>query len=343
VQKTEKTLTHLSEVLDVLRSTNQHEQVLHLLVDRLVRIYGCQVCAVVLIDKDTEYLSIENSSGLSWTFCKEFRRKLATGLIGELLWTGKPILLNGTASPYGEDVRLEHPFGSCLIVQIAVDQRTLGYLYADAKTEGTFHEEDIPILQGFANIAGIALHKTGLHEEILRLDTIDHETGLEKYEAFLEKVRAHMDRAEKFQEGFALILLDVDNFKSLTKTYGYHTSRAFLKELGDLTKRRLRSIDAAGRYGPDEIIVALARASLRDATTFAHGLSRAVEVCAFTLREISSTVSMGVAAFPDNGMSFETLLTTAKKALFEAQRSGRNKVFHFVSAWDAENSVLDHS
>ena len=77
----EKCLAALAEVLNVLRSTNQYEKILHVLVDRVVRVYRCQSCAVVLIDPNTEYLNIENSHGLSWTFCKDFRRRLATGPI----------------------------------------------------------------------------------------------------------------------------------------------------------------------------------------------------------------------------------------------------------------------
>lgn len=335
----DKSLSYLSEILGVLRSTNQHEQVLHLVVDRLVRIYKCQVCAVLLIDRKTEYLNIENSYGLSWTFCKEFRRKLTTDPIGELLWTGKPILIDGPTQQLAEEVRLEHPFGSCIAVQIAVDQRTLGYLYADSKDSAVFTEDDIPIIQAFANAAGIALHKSHLHYENMHLDKIDHETGLEKYEAFIEKMRTSLDRAEKFEENFAVVMLDVDNFKAMTKTYGFETSRDFLKELGDLVTRQLRSIDAAGRYGFDELIITLAKSSLEQAVSLAHKLARAVEEHPFTPQKINSTISIGVAAYPDNGKSIDKLLTAAKNALFEAQRSGRNNVFHYVSEWGAEKAV----
>jgi diguanylate cyclase (GGDEF)-like protein len=336
----DKTLSSLSEILDALRSTNQYEQVLHLIVDRLVRIYKCQVCAVVLIDRKTEYLNIENSHGLSWTFCKEFRRKLTTGPIGELLWTGKPILIREPTSPCADEVRLEHPFGSCVVVQIAVDQRTLGYLYADAKETEAFEEVDLPIFQAFANAAAIALKKSHLHYENMHLDKIDRETGLEKYESFIEKMRTSLDRAEKFDENFAVILLDVDNFKALTKTYGYETSREFLKELGEVVGGHLRSIDAAGRYGFDEFIVTLAKSTLEHAVSFARALGRAVEEHPFTHQKFNSTISIGVAVYPDNGKSIDKLLTAAKNALFEAQRSGRNKVFHYVSEWNAQKATL---
>jgi diguanylate cyclase (GGDEF)-like protein len=335
-----KALTSLAEVLDVLRSTNQHEQVLHLIVDRLVRTYKCKVCAVVLIDRRTEYLSIENSYGLSWTFCKEFRRRLTTGPIGELLWTGKPIVISEPISPLADEVRLEHPFGSCIIVQVTVDHRALGYLYADAEDTGVFQEEDIPIVQAFANTAAIAINKSHLHYENMHLDKIDHETGLEKYGAFMEKMRASVDRAEKFEENFAVVILDVDNFKVLAKTYGYETSKHFLKELAGLVRCELRSIDPAGRYGFDEFIIILAKSGIEQALTFAHRLARIVEEHQFTDHKFNSTISIGISTYPKNGRSIDKLLTAAKNALFEAQRAGRNKVFHYNLEWDAVEATL---
>lgn len=339
-QSTDKTLTYLSEILDVLRSTNQHEQVLHLIVDRLVRIYHCQVCAIVLIDKNTEYLRIENSHGLSWTFCKEFKRKFATGCIGKLLWTGKPVFMAEPTAPFAEEMRLEHTFGSCVAVQIAVDQRTLGYLYADSQQLNAFLYDDVNVFQAFANAAAIALRKAQLHDENLHLDKIDHETGIEKYEAFIERMRECVNRADKFGEYFSVVLLDVDNFKTLIKTYGYDTSRLFLRELGELVRQEVRTIDATGRYGFDELIILLAKSNLDQALAFSRRLARVVEEHQFTHHRFSSTISIGVASYPENGRTLEALITTAKNALFEAQRSGRNNVFHYNTEWDAADGML---
>src|SRR5512140_1766798 len=90
--------TYVAEILGLLRTTNQYERVLHLIVDRISRLIHCQTCAVVLIDETTEYLRIDNFVGLSHTFCNDFRRHIATASIGRLLWTGTPITLNGDES-----------------------------------------------------------------------------------------------------------------------------------------------------------------------------------------------------------------------------------------------------
>ncbi len=328
-------LRFVGEVLKILKTTNQYERVLHLIVDKLARIYKCQTCAVVLINRKTEYLNIENSIGLSYTFSKSFKRQFATGAVGQLLWTGKPIVIpDGAAQPeLAAEMELEHPFASCIAVQITADHRTLGYLYVDSTEREKFTEEDIPLVETFAGFAGVAIHKANLYEENLRLDRIDHETGLEKYGPFLERLRTAMERGEGFHEGFALLLLDVDNFKTVGQTYGYDSSKLFLKELADLVKSQLRRVDAVGRYGFDEFIILLPNSGIDEAIESAKKLARAAEDTTFTSHCFRSTVSMGVAAYPQNGKTLEELMLTAKNALFEAQRSGRNKIFHYLTEW----------
>lgn len=329
--KHEDCLNFFSEILKVLSSTNQYEEVFHLVVDKIVRIFKCRTCAVIIVDPATEYLHIENGYGLSHTFTKEFRRKLATGSVGKLLWTGSPIVIKDSdADPaLTHEVQLENEFGSCLCVPITVDHRTLGYLYADHAQKNGLDENDLRIFDCFGALAALALNKSRLFEENLRLDTIDHETEVEKYGPFLQRVNANIERAQKFGERFALMLLDVDNYKQLALTYGYDTSRALLKELAGVLKSQLRAIDGAGRYGFDEIILLRANSSLHEAVKRADSLRALVENSVFTGKRIKTTVSIGVCAFPENAETLEELLMTVKNALFEAQRSGRNRVFCF--------------
>lgn len=341
----DKCMIALSDVIHELSSSNQHEHVLHHIVDRIVRLYKCRTCAVVLIDPGTEYLSIENSFGLSWTFCKAFRRTLATGVVGELLWTAKPLLVtDSTDDPQlSSELQLEFPFASCIAVQIAIDHRTCGYLFADSEERGMFTPDDLVVFRGFADVAGLAMDKARLHEQNIRMDRIDHETGIEKYIAFLERLETGLARARHTGSPLAAMILDVDNFKQMTGTYGSSTTSVFLKELAELLRTHLRPIDACGRYGADEFIVMLENMTLDDAVTMAKSLARAVQEAEFTPSRIRSSISVGVAAFPQNGHTSKDVILTAKNAVFEAQRAGRNNVYHYITDWQAAHPVLVHN
>jgi diguanylate cyclase (GGDEF)-like protein len=335
---------YFAEIIRTCKSTNNAERVLSLIVDRIVRSYHCTTCAVVLIDPKTEYLRIDNCHNLSLTFCNAFRRRITTTAVGKLLWTGKPILIRDSAADQAlaGEVQLENPFASCLLVQISVDQRTLGYLYCDSAETEAFDAADIEMVQLFADIAGLALVKAQLFEENMRLDRIDHETGLEKYVSFLERLKAGVERAEEFSEQFTVLILDIDNFKSTVNTYGYETSRHLLKEMGNIVQGHLRTVDAAGRYGFDEFVMMIANTGLEGGLEFANTLRESIAAKHYTDRSLRSSVSIGVAAFPRNGTTVETVMLTAKQALFEAQRSGRNTVFCFKNDWFTRDQSPAH-
>ncbi len=341
-ERAAKALDFLQDIGGVCASNPRYERTFHYVVDRLVRLFNCQTCAIVLIDPVTEYLSVENCHGLSWTFCKDFRRRVATGNVGRLIWTGTPILLEDSSADaaLAAELELEHPFRSCACVHIGLHHRSLGYLHLDSREPGTFRAADLPLLRLFADIAALALHKTRLGEENLRLDRVDHETGLEKYGPFMETLQKTRERAHDLNETFALLLLDVDNFKAIVNTFGDEASRAFLAELGSLVASQLRPVDVAARYGRDEIIILLSTCTLEDAVAAARRVREAVEGHRFTARNIDSTVSIGVAAYPLNGRTTDDVMQTARSAVFEAQRAGRNKVFFYHTEWYSPDAVL---
>jgi diguanylate cyclase (GGDEF)-like protein len=333
----EKCLGSMIDILAVLKSIKRHEEVFSRIIDAITRLYRCQSCAFVMIEQKTEYLKIRTNHGISHTFQKTFHRQISTGAIGALLWKGKPIVITDRDRQLelSEEVQLEHQFGSCVCLQVSADHRTLGYLYVDSKTPQSFSEEDVRVLQAFADLAGTACYKCWLAEENMLLDKTDHETGLESYVAFQEKLHTAMDRAEQFQEPYSLMICDVDNFKKVGRTYGYDATRELLKEMGNLVKCSLRTIDAAGRYGLDEFILLRSKTDVEEAEQFAGRLCKEVEGTSFTSRGISSTISIGVAGYPGNGTTIDDILLTAKKALFEAQRIGRNTIIRLPGVWHA--------
>jgi len=327
---TEQCIRYLGEILHEAASSPHAERVFHLIVDRLTRTYHAQACAIILLDPQTEYLTIKNSTGISLTFSKQFRRHISTGPIGKLLWTGKPILVQHAEKEkeLAEAVKLEHDFASCALVLLTAHHRSLGYLHIESAAPGSFSERDIPILTIHANIAALALERALLQEENLRLERFDRETALEKYSFFMERLREAIEHARHFQEMLALGVIDVDNFKDIVQIHGYETSRRFLRELAQHLRSHLRPFDAISRFGVDEFLVFFPRTSLSDARQITEQLRASVETSEFTEARIRSTISVGFSLFPISAASADDLLVKAKSALVEAQRGGRNRVLY---------------
>jgi diguanylate cyclase (GGDEF)-like protein len=247
-----------------------------------------------------------------------------------MLSTGHPILIvDGEQEPQlASEIKLEHSFRSAVCLQIVAEHRTLGYLHADARDLNVFTVHDLRILQSFADLTSIALNKSYLYEKNLRLDPIDPETDLEKYAPFLERLSTSISRAEANHENLSLFILDIDNYKQIGGTYGYEASKRLLKEIAGVIKTRLRQVDAASRYGFDELIILRENSPLDNGVAFAEELRKMIEETEFTQEKIQTTVSIGVASFPGNAGSERDLLLASKEALYHAQHSGRNRVSH---------------
>ena len=328
--KPEDCLSFFSEVLGILKATHEPEHIVSLIVDRVVRIYGCQTCAVIIIDPATEYLRVFADHNLSHLYVKEFRRSLGTGAIARMLSTGQPILITDgeKEASIAKEVQLEHPFRSAVCLQIVAEHRTLGYLHADARDSNVFSTTDLRVLQSFADLTSITLNKSYLYEKNLRLDPVDPDTNLEKYAPFLERLGTSISRAEANKENLSLFIMDIDNYKQIGGTYGYEASKLLLKEIAGIIKSRLRPMDAASRYGFDELIVLRENSALDNGITFAEELRKIIERTEFTQKKIRTTVSIGLAEYPRNAGSEENLVLAAKESLYNAQHSGKNTVAH---------------
>ncbi len=340
-----KSLSDLTDIINELQNSQQYEPVFHLIIEKIKRLYDAQTCAIILIDPKTEYLRVENSSGLSLTFCKGFRKRVTTGEVGKLLWTGVPVLIsdNRNDEKRAQELKLQRPFGSCVALQISVNRREKGYLYVDSVHTNHFTEYDIPVLQMFADIAGLTLHKYTLQEKVKRLERVDSLTGLATYASFTEKLNECYNRAKTFNENFALIIFDIDNFKYIVNTFGNEIADELLKEMSDVIRARIRAVDNACRYGVDEFVLLLSKTNLDEAVLFAEKLRKYIDDNVFTRQEIDSSLSVGLSVYPVNGITIEELMLTGKHALFEAQRAGRNVVMYYQTAWYAGEPIQMHS
>ncbi len=126
-QEKERCLHLMIDILRILKSTTQHEEIFYRTIDLITRVLPCQAVAIILIDPASEYLKIDCTYGISHTFQKQFKRKISTGAIGELIWNSVPIIVrNSQAEPaLAREVQLEQPFGSCVCVPMGADHRSL--------------------------------------------------------------------------------------------------------------------------------------------------------------------------------------------------------------------------
>jgi diguanylate cyclase (GGDEF)-like protein len=123
-------------------------------------------------------------------------------------------------------------------------------------------------------------------------------------------------------------MADIDHFKEYNDKHGHLVGDVVLKDIAHLLKEGVREIDLVGRYGGEEFSLLLAETSKESALQVAERLRLSIEKHQFkAYDEIGKvTISLGLAAFPEDGRETESLIDKSDRALYKAKQSGRNKV-----------------
>ncbi|MEK6570011.1 MAG: sensor domain-containing diguanylate cyclase [Bacteroidota bacterium] len=319
----------LERVGKALRTFQEAETPLQLIVEEIAHGLGCQTCAIILRDEKSGQYRIRHHYGLSHTFAKSFAQPFEVGAFKEVMWTGEPLIVEDAdlAPELEADTRLEKPYKSGFLVRIHANHSRFGYLHVDFQKSARFSPEDVEIVQLLADLGGVAILKTRLLEENLKLNPLDPHTGLLRYSHFVAKLESYLAHAKAVNENFAVIIFDVDHYGDLVNMYGGQRASAAFQKICAEVSRAISPFDAASRYGLDEVIVFLSSATPEQASALAERICRETAEHRFPEVGMEVTMSGGIATFPHHGGDLSTLIASASRALFETQRVRRNAVF----------------
>jgi two-component system, cell cycle response regulator len=146
---------------------------------------------------------------------------------------------------------------------------------------------------------------------------------------FQERLETELAYATRHTSALSLVMFDVDHFKNVNDTYGHLAGDAVLVHLARITQSMVRAEDVLARFGGEEFAIICRGTPLLNAGIVGERLRSAVEQATFEVqgRRLPITVSVGVAALPETpAKTPQELVAAADGALYEAKRSGRNRV-----------------
>ena len=215
--------------------------------------------------------------------------------------------------------------------------QVLGSITVEGRAlEAPGFEDEVGTLRIFADTAALAVENARLYQTMKELSVRDELTGLYNRRHLLRQLEAEWNHANRHEMPLALLMLDLDHFKRVNDEYDHFTGDAALKKVAAALVRNTRGIDTAARYGGEEFVVVLPRADRKSAQIVGEKLRRVVEKIGIegetALPPGALTVSVGVAAYPEDAPGPKELLERADWALYRAKSEGRNR----VCAWEGE-------
>jgi diguanylate cyclase (GGDEF)-like protein len=263
----------------------------------------------------------------------------------QVLESGRPLVVHAddpTADP-AERARLQQQgYASVLMLPLGIGGRVSALIEVLRRTEDPpFDEDAVNLALSLAGPAGVALENARLHAQVQALAVTDPLTGLANRRAFDRGLAREMARAQRYNTPLALIIADIDAFKEYNDAFGHPAGDERLKAIAQLLKNNVRDLDMVARYGGEEFAILLPHTDKAGAIALAERLRALAEHAAYDewqrqgIRRLFDprlgyipgyTLSLGVAAYPEDAYNASGLVLAADNAELLAKQSGKNQV-----------------
>jgi len=258
-------------------------------------------------------------------------REKQGGLLALSVLDGMPLhLTKETVQNYISDPILQLLKSEELaVVPLKAKDKVNGIILADNFiTKKPITKDDLRMLIMLANQAGLAIENSQLYEKTVMRAHSDSLTELWNHGYFQFLLQEELEKAKIGKTSLSLIALDLDDFKVYNDTLGHQAGDKILKDLSFFLKSHSRKMDFVCRYGGEEFMIILPQTDKQETVFIAERLRQDIEKHPFTREEIlpqkKMTVSIGIAAYPQDGSIPPDLITYSDKMLYQAKHKGKN-------------------
>jgi len=340
-------LKQSSNIVDILHEVTDSlkpDEIYHILSRRVARALGISKCSIILANPGDTHGTVVAA------FENPMLRNLRVELnrypeIVKALETGRTVTAEDVATdPLFEGVRqawlrdgVQVPTRSIVALPFRMREEQTGVLYLRSLVgERALRREDAEFADSVIRAAVAALEKAhdfatvvSDRERLEQLASTDALTGCLNRRSLNDAVERELDRARRYSLVLTILMVDLDHFKWINDNLGHLVGDTVLRQLGDLLKREVRSVDAVARYGGEEFVIVLPETGTHGALVFAERMRARIQAFTFGDPEapVRVTVSIGVASYPDPKITTpDTFMAVADLALYRAKADGRNLV-----------------
>ncbi|MGQ9464159.1 MAG: diguanylate cyclase [bacterium] len=312
----------LYEVGRTFISTLDFDALLKNILERLIQTFGYLNLAIFLVDEEKQELKIHSFINYPESV-KEIKIKIgATGITGHVAATREMYYAPDVSKdPYYIPGVKEAKSEVCFPLMIG--EKLIGVIDIESPEIDGFTSDDIRILSTLSAQIAIALDNARLYEEAKKLSLTDPLTGLSNRRSLEMMLDNEIKRAERYRRPFAILMMDLDNFKSYNDKFGHSAGDYILQKFSTLMKETIRDVDFICRYGGDEFIAVLPETDANFALVVAERIRKKIES---ENLEPPITLSIGIAIFPTDSRDKQQLINLADRACYESKEMGGNRV-----------------
>jgi diguanylate cyclase (GGDEF)-like protein/PAS domain S-box-containing protein len=219
-----------------------------------------------------------------------------------------------------------HGIQSGIDVPIYGTECPYGVLGAHSREKRHFGSEELNFVSSIANILGAAVERKNSEEKLAYMAQFDSLTGLPNRNLLRDRLAQTLNLAQRKSWSAGVVFVDLDGFKNVNDTLGHDIGDKLLVQVAQRLRECVRSADTVARLGGDEFALVLSNLARQDdcrlvAQKVVDSLSRHFELEG---HDICLSASLGIALYPDDGVTFDALLKNADTAMYRVKQLGRN-------------------
>ncbi len=328
----------MNKITEALRSTMKLDQLLDMILKSLTMELRYERAFIFLLVQkgEKEYLKGETGVGIFNEILRsqEFEMDESAGLIPKTAMEKKPFIVKDARNDYRCEQKLVEllNLNEFATIPLIARDSVLGVLVvvADGYSKASISDEDISLLDLFANQSAIAIQNARFYETIEKFSVTDGLTGLFNHRYFQDSLRKEFEMTGESKADISLIYLDLDNFKHYNDTFGHLYGDQVLRDTGSILRKIIGDSGVSARYGGEEFAVILPGASKKNAAEIAEKIRVAIQDYRFVNEtdapENAITVSVGVSNYPADAKNNRELIDSADRRLYIAKKNGKNRV-----------------
>ncbi len=323
-------MNYLENILLFQNTDADLDKIMKEIVENIPKAIGMKKCTIALLDKEKKYLLPYYSNFYNPSRGKKYPMdkrliKDHTGILA--LEKKEPIIVYDTLKDPRADpeiARALEVYSNVTVPILNLKREPMGVMYVDNGQYEIFTTEQIQFLKIIGGHIGLILSNLNYIDRLQSEVRTDGLTGLYNKESFWALVQEYMKTLKKSKSTFALLMLDIDNFKQINDTYGHILGDRFLKKIAKSMEASVREEDLVGRYGGEEFIVLLKGIDQEGASRIGERIRKSIEK--IRIGNVATTISVGIAVFPRDSKKAKELLEIADRNLYRAKALGKNRI-----------------
>jgi diguanylate cyclase (GGDEF)-like protein len=335
-----RNFSSLHAMSSALNSSLEIDQVLDKLSDQIKAVVPYDFCAFLLYDKSRDDAVFASLRGYDARLIgSRFPMEQSAILVRmRKKWADERAVIKYYDPALGERGRdislfpfkdMQKPYLSLYGQPLIARNEFVGAVVLGSLRTNAFSDYHRSFMDTLLNQVAMVVDNSMMHQNLRDLARNDGLTGLLNHRTFMEKLSEEYKRIDRELRPFSILLMDIDKFKNVNDTYGHPVGDLAIKAVAKVLTDTARATDFVARYGGEEFTVGMVDTNSKGAEQMAERVRKRMEAAVVTRiggKDLKITLSIGVASLGEDTNNTADLVAMADKALYQAKRSGRNRV-----------------